>query len=156
MGGGVRVERKPYSLLEGGYPRVRKMGRERGHPGETMGAGIADLAYKGLGDVAPQNSRALSTAPITCYAICVINGCCNEFHFISFPQCTRSAAAALQDRASVRPRSSELQAAPLPFLRLWPVRPGGVYENTGGGCFSARSPPRSASAATSPPDLSLA
>ncbi len=49
------------------------------------------------------------------------------------------------------PRSAELLAAPLPFLRFCPVRPGGVYKNIGGGCCSARSPPRSATAATAPP-----
>ncbi len=32
------------------------------------------------------------------------------------------------------PRSFEHLAAPLPFLKFYPVRPGGVYENTGGGC----------------------
>ena len=50
------------------------------------------------------------------------------------------------------PRSSELLAAPLPFLRVCPVRPGGVYRNTGGVNCGARSPPRSA-AATAPPRL---
>ena len=49
------------------------------------------------------------------------------------------------------PQSSELLAAPLPFMRFCPVRPGGVYENTGGGCSSARSPPRSVATATAPP-----
>jgi hypothetical protein len=41
------------------------------------------------------------------------------------------------------PRSSELLAAPLPFLKFCPFRPGGIYENTGGGYCWARSPPRS-------------
>ena len=57
---------------------------EGGHPGETLGAGLADFAYKGLGDTAPPHSRAFNTAPSACYALCVLNGCCNKLYFISF------------------------------------------------------------------------
>ena len=52
--------------------------------GETYGAELADLAYKGLGGTFPLHSRAFSTAPSTCFAFCDFNGCCKEFHFISF------------------------------------------------------------------------
>ena len=47
---------------------------------------IADLAYKGLGDIVPPHSRAFSTAPSACYALRVLNGCCKQFHFISCPK----------------------------------------------------------------------
>ena len=49
------------------------------------------------------------------------------------------------------PRFFELPTAPLPFLKLFPVRPGDVKENTGCGSCNARSPPRSAAAAIAPP-----
>ena len=53
-----------------------------GHPGETLGAGLADLAYKGLGDTVPPHSRAFDTVPSACYALRVLNRCCNNL--ISF------------------------------------------------------------------------
>ena len=57
---------------------------EGGHTGATQGAGLVNLAHKGLGDVVPLHSRADSTTTSTCFAMCDFNGCCNEFHFISF------------------------------------------------------------------------
>jgi hypothetical protein len=50
------------------------------------------------------------------------------------------------------PRSFELIAAPPFFLIFYPVRPGGVYENTGGGGRNPRSPPRwEVAVCTAPP-----
>jgi hypothetical protein len=40
-----------------------------------------DLAYKGLGDIAPPHSRAVNTTPSTCFALCVLNRCCNQLQF---------------------------------------------------------------------------
>ena len=42
---------------------------EGGYHGETYGAELADLAYKGLGDIVPPHSRAFSTVPDACYAM---------------------------------------------------------------------------------------
>ena len=51
-----------------GQPRVRNSG----------------LAYKGLGDIVPLYSRAESTAPITCFALCAfLTGVVTTF-FISY------------------------------------------------------------------------
>ena len=41
------------------------------------------MAYKGLMDTIPYISRALSTIPSTCYALCAFDGCCKKKkHFI--------------------------------------------------------------------------
>ena len=71
-------------MSSGGCPPSGAEYGEVGHTGATQGAGIADLAYRGLGDFVPPHSRALSTTPSTCYALCDFNGCCKQFHFISF------------------------------------------------------------------------
>jgi hypothetical protein len=71
-------------VSSGGSPPSGADKGEGGHTRATQGARLADLAYKGLGDTVPPHSRALSTAPSTFFALCVLNGCCNEFHFISF------------------------------------------------------------------------
>ena len=44
-----------------------------------------DLAFKGLGDIVPPHSRAVSTAPSTCFALSALNGCCNKFNLILGP-----------------------------------------------------------------------
>ncbi len=54
---------------------------EGGYHGETHGAEHEDLAYKGLGGTVPPHSRAVSTAPSACYALCIFNGCCNHLSF---------------------------------------------------------------------------
>jgi len=41
-----------------------------------------DLAYRGLGDIVPPRSRAVSTTPSTFFALCALNERCNQFHFI--------------------------------------------------------------------------
>ena len=56
-------------------PSCTKIGEE-GYRGETWGAEEADLAYKGLGDIVPPHSRAVSTSPSACYALRAFNGCC--------------------------------------------------------------------------------
>jgi len=71
------------SSLEGGYLRIRKLGREA-TPGKPRMRKIEDRAYKRLGDTVPPHSRADSTTPSACYALRNFNGCCNQFHFISF------------------------------------------------------------------------
>ena len=67
----------------GGPPSGADKGEE-GHPGVTWGADHADLAYEGPGDTIPPHSRAGSTSPSTCYALCDFNKCCKKisFHFI--------------------------------------------------------------------------
>ena len=67
----------------GSLPSGTEVG-EGGYHGETYGAELADLAYKGLGGIVPLHSRAFSTAPSTCFALCDFNGCCKQFHIISF------------------------------------------------------------------------
>jgi hypothetical protein len=42
---------------------------EGGYHGETYGAELADLAYKGLGGTAPLHNRTDSTAPSACHAL---------------------------------------------------------------------------------------
>ena len=59
---------------------------EGDHTGATQGARLEALAYKGLGDIVPPHSRADSTTPSTCFALCDFNGCCKEFNFISAAQ----------------------------------------------------------------------
>ena len=66
----------------GSLPSGTKIG-EGGYHGETYGAELADLAYKGFGGIVPLHSRAFSTASSTCFVLCDFNGCCKEFHFIS-------------------------------------------------------------------------
>ena len=39
---------------------------------------------KGLGDIVPPHTRAVNTSPSKCVAMCALNGCCNQFHFIPF------------------------------------------------------------------------
>ncbi len=53
---------------------VPGLGGYRGHLGATQGADLVDLAYKGLGDIVPPHSRAVSTAPSACHALRVFNG----------------------------------------------------------------------------------
>ena len=57
---------------------------EGGYHGETYGAEYADLAYKGLGGTVPPHSRAVSTSPSACYALRVLNGCCNHLSFFIY------------------------------------------------------------------------
>ena len=66
----------------GSLPSGTEIG-EGGYHGETHGAESEDLAYKGLGGTVPLHSRAFSTAPSTCFALCDFYGCCKEFNFIS-------------------------------------------------------------------------
>ncbi len=54
---------------------------EGDYHGETYGVEIEDLAYKGLGGTIPPHSRALSTTLSACYALRVLNGCCNHLCF---------------------------------------------------------------------------
>jgi len=54
---------------------------EGGYHGETYGAELEDLAYKGLGGTIPPHSRAFSTTPIACYALRVLSGYCNDISF---------------------------------------------------------------------------
>ena len=57
---------------EGGYPKV------------TQGAEHEDLAYNGLGDIAPPHSRAVSTTPSTRLVLCNLTGVVNNFISIYF------------------------------------------------------------------------
>jgi hypothetical protein len=56
-------------------------GRFGGRP--PYGAESVDLAYNGLGDIVSLYSRAASTTPSTCFALCALNECCNQFKFKS-------------------------------------------------------------------------
>ena len=71
------------SILAGGFLEGHdftiRHGRFGGRP--PWGAESVNLAYKGLGDIVPPHSRAVSTAPSTCFALCGLNGCCNQFKF---------------------------------------------------------------------------
>jgi len=62
------------SILAGGFLEghdfTTRHGRFEGRP--PYGAESVDLAYKGLGDIVPPHSRAVSTAPITCFALCAL------------------------------------------------------------------------------------
>ena len=69
-------------VSSGGSPPSGADQGEGGHTGATLGAGLEDQAYKGLGDTFPPHSRAHGTTPSTRHALCVLNGCCNQFHFI--------------------------------------------------------------------------
>ena len=80
--------------------------REGGHPGETQGAGLEDLAYKGLGDVIPPNSRVDSTTPRACYALRAFNGCCKQFHFIPFSGSPRPFISLMSLLSDFRPHRS--------------------------------------------------
>jgi hypothetical protein len=86
----------------GRLPSDTKIG-EGGYHGETYGAELTDLAYKGLGGTVPPHSRAESTAPSACYAMRVFYGCCKKFHFISFTNA----------RASLRLASAKFRHWPL-------------------------------------------
>ena len=74
---GVGLASTMLSSLEGGYFRVRKVGREAtlGKPRVRINE---DQTYKGLGDTVPPHSRAFSTAPSACSALRAFNGCCNK------------------------------------------------------------------------------
>ena len=50
-----------------GHDFTIRHGRLGGRP--PYGAESVDLAYKGLGDLVPPHSRAVSTAPSTCFAL---------------------------------------------------------------------------------------
>ena len=79
-GEGVGLASTLLSSLEGGSPRVRKLGREA-TPGKPRVRINEDQAYKGLGDIVPPHSRTGSTTPSACSALRAFNGCCNKFRF---------------------------------------------------------------------------
>jgi len=71
-----------------GHDFTTRHGRFRGRP--PQGAESMDLAYKGLEDINSPHSRAVSTSSSTCFALCALNGCCNQFYCISFHLCPAS------------------------------------------------------------------
>ena len=82
----------------GRLPSGTKIG-EGGYHGETFGAELEDLAYKGLGGTVPPHCRAVSTSPSAYYALRVFNGCCN--HLSSFLTGGRSRGSAVGCRPAV-------------------------------------------------------
>ena len=55
-----------------------------------------NIAYKRLGGIVLPYSRAVSITLSTCFALCALNGCCNQFHFISFFSLALSAYTTLE------------------------------------------------------------
>ena len=76
----------PGSILAGGFLEgldfTLHQGRFGGRP--PFVAELVDLAYKELGDIVPPHSRAVSTAPSTCFTLCALNGCYNQFKIKKF------------------------------------------------------------------------
>ena len=67
----------------GGCPPSGAEEGERGYTGATYGAGIVDVAYKGLGDFVLPHSRALNTALVHATRCAILTGLVNNF--ISLP-----------------------------------------------------------------------
>jgi len=61
--------------------RHEKFGERPPYSAESM-----DLAYKGLGDIVPPYSWVGSTSPSTRFALCALNRCYKQFHFICISQ----------------------------------------------------------------------
>jgi len=76
----------PGSILVGEFLEGHEFTTRHGRFGGRthQGAESVDLAYKGLGDIVSLHSQAVSRAPSTCFAMCALNGRCNQFHFIPF------------------------------------------------------------------------
>ncbi len=67
-GGMGRDSVDPVVLFGGRLTSGTEIGKG-GYHGETYGAELEELAYKGLGGTVPPHSRAFSTTPSACFAL---------------------------------------------------------------------------------------